>query len=137
MTPLKRKTQLNAVLVEAITESLESICGSAAPSVFFFLEKNGSIDSKSSVKNLESFSEGLGDIFGFGSKVIEKKILEVLYIKLQLPQIIKVPSNFAFVKEVRKIFEIQELDDLRIGGDTTQRSLDRTISSGYQKCQET
>jgi len=88
------------------------MCSSAAPSVFFFLENNGSIKSKSSIESLESFSEGLESIFGFGSKVIEMKILEILCIKLQLAERTEIPDKFEFAKEVGKIFKLCKVNRL-------------------------
>ncbi len=103
---MKHQDPLNAILVEAVHEGLSSICGSAGSAVIFFLENNGSIKSKTKIGSVESFSEGLESIFGFGSKVIEKRILEVLYLKLQLSGKREAASDFDFVKEVKRAFEL-------------------------------
>lgn len=103
---MKHQDSLNAILVEAVNEGLSSICGSAGSAVIFFLKNNGSIKSKTKIGSVESFSEGLESIFGFGSKVIEKRILEVLYLKLQLSGKKEAPSDFEFVNEVKKAFEL-------------------------------
>lgn len=105
---MKNPNRLNAILVEAVSEGLSVMCSSAASSVFFFLRKNGSIESETNIENLESFSEGLERIFGFGSKVIEKKILEVLYIKLRMPPPHTNPDKFDFAEEVERVFELYE-----------------------------
>jgi hypothetical protein len=94
------------ILVEAVDEGLSNICGSAGSAVFFFLENHGAIKSKSEIEDLDGLSKGLETIFGFGSKIIEKTILEILYLKLQLPKKNEVPSDFRFVEEVRKIFKL-------------------------------
>ncbi|MDH5448730.1 MAG: hypothetical protein OEY24_00465 [Candidatus Bathyarchaeota archaeon] len=109
---MKNSCQLNLIILEAIDKGLSIVCGSAAPSVLFFLENYGAIKSKSHIENLESFSEGLEKIFGFGSKVIEKKILEVLYSNLQLPQPTEIQDEFEFAKEVEKISNLCEADQL-------------------------
>ena len=103
---MKHQDPLTAILVEAVHEGLSSVCGSAGSAVVFFLENNGSIKSKTKIGSVESFSEGLESIFGFGSKVIEKRILEVLYLKLQLSGKREAPSDFDFVKEVKRAFEL-------------------------------
>ena len=95
------------------------MCSSAAPAVFFFLENNGSIKSESRIENLTSFSDGLESIFGFGSKVIEKKILEILCIKLQLPKRLETPDKFEFSKEIGKIFELCKVNRSENGRDRT------------------
>ena len=120
---LKHLHQRNAILAEAINEGLSIMCSSAAPSVFFFLENYGSIKSKPSIENLESFSEGLESIFGFGSKIIEKKILEILYEKFQLPQPTVIAGEFEFAKEVGKTFKLCKVSRLENrGGRTWKKS---------------
>lgn len=136
---MKDSCPLNAILIDAIDEGLSIMCGSAAPSVIFFLENDGSMKSKSNIENLESFSEGLDRIFGFGSKVIERKILEVLYLKFSLPQVTEVPYNFEFAKEVQKVFELYEADRPTHKATTTRQRLDKlspqAISSS-KECKE-
>lgn len=48
----------------------------------------------------EAFDDGLKRIFGYGAKVIEKRILEVLYLKLEAPR--KIGGDFRFSEEVKK-----------------------------------
>ncbi|MDH5624391.1 MAG: hypothetical protein OEY39_07995 [Candidatus Bathyarchaeota archaeon] len=105
---MKEKDRINAILAEAVNEGLSSICSSAASSVLFFLEKNGSIKSASNIGNIKTFAEGLERIFGFGAIVIEKKILEVLQMRLQLPDPKENRNNFEFAKEMGKAIELYE-----------------------------
>lgn len=87
------------ILTEAVHEGLSSICPSIPSVVFFCLRKNGSIQSDNLVRDPEAFEEILNKIFGFGAKVIEKKILEVLYTKLQAPR--EISDSFEFMEEVK------------------------------------
>ena len=119
---LKEKDQLNAILCEAINEGLSSICSSAASSVLFFLEKNGSIKSTSDIENLKTFAEGLERIFGFGAMVIEKRILEVLHMKLQLPDPKETQDNFEFAKEIGKAIELYEAKRMKSESEATQKN---------------
>ena len=105
---MKEKERINAILVESVNKGLSTICSSATSSVLFFLEKNGSIKSISNIENLETFAEGLERIFGFGAMVIEKKILEVLHMRLQLPYPKESQNNFEFAKEIGKAIELYE-----------------------------
>ena len=50
--------------------------------------------------DLEAFDDGLKKIFGYGAQVIEKRILEVLYVKLEAPR--KIGGGFRFPEEVKK-----------------------------------
>ena len=110
---MKEKDRINAILVEAVHEGLSSICSSAASSVLFFLEKSGSIKSTSNIENLKTFEEGLERIFGFGAIVIEKKILEVLCMRLKLPDS-KTKNNFEFTKEIGKAIELYEAKNTKL-----------------------
>ena len=105
---LKEKERINAILAEAVNEGLSRLCSSASSSVLFFLQKNGSIKSTSNIENPKTFAEGLERIFGFGATVIEKKILEVLYTRLQLPDPKETKNNFDFAKEIGKAIELHQ-----------------------------
>ncbi len=92
------------ILTEAVHEGLSSICPSIPSVVFFCLRKNGSVQSDNLVKDPEAFEEILNKIFGFGAKVIEKRILEVLYTKLQIPK--EIEESFEFMEEVKNAEEL-------------------------------
>lgn len=74
------------------------------------MEKDGSIKSDHRIDDLEAFEKSLNKIFGFGAKVIEKKILEVLYMKIETPKEIK--GDFKFVEEVRSAQKSLDSTDL-------------------------
>ena len=107
---MKNSCKLKLIVSEAINEGLSALCGSAGNSVIFFLANDGAIKPRSNIENLESFSDGLEKIFGFGSKIIEKRILEILWLKLQLPPPNDIPDEFEFSKEVERIFNIYEIN---------------------------
>lgn len=101
-----RQPKFDLVLAEAIQEGLSSISPSIPSVVFFYLKKNGSIQSDESIDDPQAFEEGLKKIFGFDAKVIEKKILEVLYVKLQIPPTIEDDFRFAEkVKDAQKLLD--------------------------------
>ena len=105
-----RQSKFDLVLAEAVQEGLSSI-GSSIPSVvLFYLKKKGSIQSNHYIDDPEAFDEGLKKIFGFGTKIIEKKILEVLYIKLEVPR--KIENDFNFAAEVKKAQRLLDSTDL-------------------------
>ena len=106
----QRQPEFYVLLAEAIHEGLSSISPSIPPVVFLYLKKNASIQSNQYVDDPQAFDEGLKKIFGFGAKVIEQKILEVLYRKLQVPREIK--DDFKFVEEVKKAQKLLNSTDL-------------------------
>lgn len=105
---LLEKQQLHSVLVDAVNEGLTIMCSSAASSIYFFLEQNGAIKSPLEIGNLKTFSDGLESIFGYGSKVIERKIIEVLCAKLQLPTPHQLPDEFELATEVERVFTLHQ-----------------------------
>lgn len=88
------------VLVEAVQEGLDSISPSCTDIVLFHLQKHTSIRTDKPNIDPEAFDDCLKEIFGFGAKVIEKKILECLFLKLEAPQ--KIDCDFKFAEEVER-----------------------------------
>jgi hypothetical protein len=91
--------------VEAVQEGISTTCASAAHSILFFLKNSGSIKSETNFESLEALSAGLRSIFGYGSKVIEKEILKVLYTKLHQP-LADIPRDFDFAEQVERAFKL-------------------------------
>ena len=106
----QRQPKFYVFLTEAVHEGLSSISPSIPPVVLFYLKKDGSIQSDCLIDDLKAFEEGLKKIFGFGAKVIEKKILEVLYIKLQI--IREIEDDFKFAEEVKNAQKLLDSIDL-------------------------
>jgi len=52
----------------------------------------------------------LKKIFGFGAKVIERRILEVLYVKLDVN--IQLSEDFEFTEELRKAHKLLNASNL-------------------------
>jgi len=98
--------------VEAVQEGLNSISPSVSNVVFFYLKKNASIRFDEYIVKPEALEEGLEKIFGLGAKVIEKKILEVLYVKLEVPR--KIEDDFEFAEEVKNAQKLLESAELEV-----------------------
>ncbi len=97
---MERKRDFDLILAEAVHESLSKISPSVSSVVIFYLKKDRTIKSETKIDDPQSFDEGLKRLFGFGAKVVEKKILETLYLRLELPQ--EIEDNFSFSNEVKK-----------------------------------
>jgi len=97
----KRTSGFYIVLYHAVYEGLRSIGTSIPNAIIPYLQKDGAIGPGQVVNNPETFDESLRKIFGFGANVIEKKILEVLYEKLQINR--EVGDRFSFPQEVRNV----------------------------------
>lgn len=106
----QKQSKFHVFLTEAVNEGLSSISPSIPPVVFFYLKKDGSIQPDCLIEDLEAFEGGLRKIFGFGAKVIEKKILEVLYMKLQIQKEIK--DDFKFAEEVKSAQKLLDSNGL-------------------------
>lgn len=108
----QKPSKFGLVLAEAVQEGL-GIVGSSIPSVvFFYLKKKESIQSDQFIDDPQALDEGLKEIFGFGAKVLEKKVLEVLYVKLEVQRTIE--GDFEFAEEVRKAQKLLYSTDLRL-----------------------
>lgn len=98
------------VLVEAVQEGLSSISPSISSVVLFYLQRVDAIRCDQHFIDPEAFADGLDKIFGCGAKVIERKILEFLYVKLEAPQ--KIGDRFEFTEEVKKAQKLLGFTDL-------------------------
>ena len=97
----QNKPKFNTILFQAVYEGLNSIGASIPSAIIPYLEKDGSIGPGRVINDPDAFDEGLKKIFGFGAKVIEKKILENLYVKLRIQQ--EVQDNFSFPEEIKNV----------------------------------
>lgn len=105
MSTKKQKTsKFNTILFQAVYEGLNSIGASIPPAILSYLEKDGSIGPGRVINDPKAFDEGLKRIFGFGAKVIEKKILEILYEKLRIQE--EVQDRFNFSEEIQNVQKI-------------------------------
>lgn len=73
---------------------------SISDAVLFHLQKVDAIHFHQRSLDTEAFDDGLKKIFGYGAKLIEKRILELLYQKLENPK--KIGDDFTFSEEVKK-----------------------------------
>lgn len=68
--------------------------------VLVHLQKVDAIHFHRESIDTEAFDVGLKKIFGYGAILIEKRILELLYRKLETPW--KIGDDFTFSEEVKK-----------------------------------
>lgn len=100
------------VLAQAVQEGLDSIGPSISDAVLFHLQRSDAIRVDQHFIDPEAFDDGLKKIFGYGAKVIEKRILEVLYLKLEAPR--KIRDDFRFSEEVKKAQKLRGSTEMLI-----------------------
>ncbi len=77
--------EFEAILLEAIDESLKSMLGESGKELVYYQLKNSFGLRKENVpEKPELFSECLYSLFGLGAKIIEATILKKLCIKLKI-----------------------------------------------------
>ena len=103
----------NMMLFHALYKGLNSIGTSIPPAILSYLKKEGSVGSDQTVHDPKALDRDLQKIFGFGAKVIEKKILEVLNAELRISTGIE--DNFNFAEKVLKIQKKYSLIEVDIG----------------------
>jgi len=96
----ERKPEFDTVLTEAVHEGLDSIGPSIADAVLFYMRKKASIQPNCHDLDPENFDCCLKGLFGWGAEIVEKRILECLYLKLEVQ--IKISGTFVFADEVKK-----------------------------------
>ena len=91
----------NMMLFHALYKGLNNIGTSIPPAILSYLKKEGSVGPDQTVNDPKALDRDLQKIFGFGAKVVEKKILEVLNEELRISTGIE--DNFNFAEKVLKI----------------------------------
>lgn len=102
---LKEKNEFDEVLAEAVYEGLSWISNLVAPALQAYLQDATTIEvglrkPKLNTQDAKVLQKSLERIFGFGAKVIEYRILEILYAKLRMGK--EIEQNFNFSSEVEK-----------------------------------
>jgi len=120
----RRQSEFNTVLVQAVQEGLDSIGPSISDAVLFHLQRIEAISSNRSLLDPEAFDDGLNRLFGYGAKIIEKRILEVLYGKLEAPR--KIQGDFRFPEEVKKAQKLLSSTEMLPAG-SPQRNYRETL----------
>jgi hypothetical protein len=96
----ERESKFGTVLTEAVHEGLDSIGPSIADAVLFYMKKKAAIQPDRHDLDPEVFDGCLKGLFGWGAEIVEKRILECLYLKLEVR--IKIERGFVFADEVKK-----------------------------------
>ncbi len=100
------------VLAEAVQEGLDRIGPSISEAVIFYMQKKAAIQIDNHEVDPEVLDDCMKGIFGWGAAIVERKILECLYMKLQIR--IKIKSSFAFADEVKKAQKLSDSPDLQM-----------------------
>lgn len=79
-----REEEFNKILLNAIDQGMNRILGeAAAQSIYFYLQRDEHLRREDIPNNLEKFLFTLERIFSVGALVIEKAIMENLYLRLR------------------------------------------------------
>ena len=76
------KSQLDATILEAVDESLATFGESVKQGVYFYLENKYHIEKRDIPSKIGEFASGIEEVFGIGAKLIEMKIMQTLYAKV-------------------------------------------------------
>ena len=79
------KKAFDRLLLEAIDYAFSSLGDSAKQSIYFHLETKFKVAKADIPDQLEGFEEGLGKIFGIGSRFLEILIMKKLHEKIGQP----------------------------------------------------
>ncbi len=108
----KKEPRFNTVLAEAVHEGLNSIGPSISEAVIFYIQKKAAIQLDQCDLDPVVFDDCLKAIFGWGAEIVERKILECLYVKLEIQ--LRIKSGFVFADEVKRAQKLLDSSDLTI-----------------------
>ena len=67
------------LLIQAVDQALSSLGESSKQAIYFYLDKNFSIEKQEIPKKIEPFKEALEEVFGDGANFLEVLIMKRLY----------------------------------------------------------
>ena len=70
------------VLLEAIDEGLSCLGESEKRTIYFYIEKKYEISKQDIHYRIKDFTEAIENIFGAGAKVLEIRIMKILFTKM-------------------------------------------------------
>ena len=76
------KNQLDATILEAVDKSLATFGESVKQGVYFYLENKYNIGKQDIPSKIDEFVAAIEEVFGIGAKLIEMKIMQTLYAKV-------------------------------------------------------
>ena len=94
------KKTFDKLLIEAIDEVFSTLGDSAKQSIYFHLRTKFSVAKNDIPEHIEDFENGLGKIFGTGSKFLEILIMKKLYEKVGQTLELNESTNLVFVDYV-------------------------------------
>jgi hypothetical protein len=96
---MKKKKQLDKLLIESIDEAMKEIFGEAGAGVIYdYLRHNHSLNREEIPERLEDFERGLEKILGSGAWVMERTVLNNLYLNFGLEYRNK--ENYSFANHI-------------------------------------
>ena len=106
----RKRPRFNTVLTEAVQEGLNSIGPCISDAVLFYVQKKAGARPDQCDLDPEVYDSCFKAIFGWGAEIVEKKILERLYVKLEVK--LRINSGFVFIDEVKRARKFTDSLDL-------------------------
>jgi len=102
-TTTEKTERFEELLAEAVYEGLSWVSSLVAPVLDSYIQGSTTVEtgfrkSRMNRQDCEAFEKGLERVLRFGAKVIEYRILKILYAKLETSEHIE--QNFRFTDEV-------------------------------------
>jgi PAS domain S-box-containing protein len=104
--PAVNDDQFNKLLLAAIDDTFSSVGESAKTAIYFHIENKFNIKKEDIPSSIEKFSEALDQLFGIGSKPLQKIFKQQLKTKLKTNSQITDEESLdldSFVREIRKV----------------------------------
>lgn len=118
------ESDFETLLLLAVDQALSSLGESSKHAIYFYLDRNFSIEKHEIPNKIESFKEALEDVFGVGASFLEVMIMKQLYETIG--------GNFQW--KASKEFTFSEY--VTVARNTYQRRKQITISESAMKCEE-
>ena len=94
------------LLLEAVDTALSSLGDSSKQAIYFYLEKNFTVEKQEIPNKVEEFANAIEEMLGYGAKILEVEIMKQLYMRIG--------NGFEYFPEKEDLLFVDYIDAARM-----------------------
>jgi len=102
----QRSHEFKELLLEAVDTALSSLGDSSKQAIYFYLEKNFTVEKQEIPNKVEEFANAIEEMLGYGAKILEVEIMKQLYMRIG--------SGFEYFPEKEDLLFVNYIDAARM-----------------------
>ena len=102
----QRSHEFKELLLEAVDTALSSLGDSSKQAIYFYLEKNFTVEKQEITNKVEEFANAIEEMLGYGAKILEVEIMKQLYMRIG--------NGFEYFPEKEDLLFVNYIDAARM-----------------------